>query len=497
MTAVTTGLVSRGHGERRVVLLALAALVPLTWLVVTAPAVTAAALMATAAWTAVFLYPIAGTYLLVALTPLIVGINRGAVVPLVRPNEAVLLVVLSALFARWFLSLRRQPLRIARPNSFEIALAAVVVLGSVVPLLWMAARGLRPSQDDVFYALQFWKYLALYGVVRVTVTTAAQVRRTLYLSLATGALVVVVGFLQARGVGPVTEFLGRYYAPLGNTRITDLGRGSSTLASAIALGDFAVINLAIALALFVRGIGPRVVLIGAAVVFALGALSSGQFSGVAALVIGLVAIGLVTRSARRLYLASIPGVVVAVALLGPVIGRRLMGFQSPEGRPESWTGRMENLRRFFWPKLFGDYHWVLGVRPAGRVAAPSGDSWRDWVFIESGHTWLLWVGGVPLLIAFGVLLVVAGRVFWRVGRDRPDVVGAAAVEAFTAVCVIGVLTTTDAHLTMRGVADIAFPVFALALFGYDPVAPGEPPAAAAPARHRAVDPDVLREGGTR
>jgi hypothetical protein len=466
-TATIAGPRAAWLSERTAVVVALLGAAPLGVLAALAPLTAAVGTVAAVLWVTVLLRPVVGTYVLLFSTPLVIGIDRGNILPLVRLNEALLLTVASALVARWFFRLRVERPRLPRLGALEASIVAMAVLASVVPLLWMAARGLRPSQDDVLYSLQLWKYLLLYAVVRASVREVPQVRTALFLSLGVGAAVVVLAILQALGVDAVTSFMTRYYAPFGKERIT-AGRGSSTLASAIALGDYAAICLALSLGLYVRRIGSRPLLAGAAVLFALGALGSGQFSGWLALIVALVAVGLVTRLLHRLVLASLPGALLAVVLVGPVLSRRLAGFQSEEGVPLSWSGRMDNLRRFFWPELFGDYHWVLGVRPAGRLPAPSTDSWRDWVFIESGHTWLLWIGGVPLFVAFLVFLVAAGRTFWRIARTRADVVGAAAVGGFAAVAVIGVLMTTDAHLTMRGVADLSFALFALAQVSQPP-----------------------------
>jgi hypothetical protein len=122
---------------------------------------------------------------------------------------------------------------------------------------------------------------------------------------------------------------------------------------------------------------------------------------------------------------------------------------------------MANLERFFLPELLSSNNWLLGVRPAPRVPAP--EAWRNMVYIESGYVWLLWIGGVPFLLAYFWFTVVTLRRLRRVALARPDAVGCAAATGFCATIAMTVLMLFDPHLTTRGAADIFFPMLALAL----------------------------------
>ena len=103
----------------------------------------------------------------------------------------------------------------------------------------------------------------------------------------------------------------------------------------------------------------------------------------------------------------------------------------------------------------------MGVRPAARVAAP--ETWRDWVYIESGHTWLLWTGGLPLLLVFFALTWTVVENLYVLATSDKTFSGVAAIAALAATAMIFVLMLFDPHLTVRGTADLYFPLLALPL----------------------------------
>jgi hypothetical protein len=409
---------------------------------------------------AVLLRPEVAAYLLLGLTPLVAGIDRGTLIPVLRPNEALLMLVAVPLIIRAIVAASGEGGRRVRVTPMDVGLVAIAVCSSVVPLAWMVARRRNIGSDDVLYALTLWKYLGLYIVFRIAARTETQVRRCLWISMAAASVVAVIGVLQALHLFGVPSMLARFYAPFGNEGALEISRGTSTLASSFAMADVMTFNLAISLGWLARGGRPRGPLVALSVLFVVGAIGSGQFSGVLGLVVGLLAVGWLTRTITRGALVAVPSLVLAGAVMQPVLQARLSGFSTSRGLPSSWVARLDNLRRFFWPELFSDFNWLLGVRPSARVAAPHAEWWRDWVWIESGHTWLLWNGGIPFLLAFCLFTWTALRQTGRVAR-RHDAVGVAGIAAFTGVAVVFVLTTFDPHLTLRGTADLLFALLAL------------------------------------
>ena len=192
-------------------------------------------------------------------------------------------------------------------------------------------------------------------------------------------------------------------------------------------------------------------LISLCVIEVLGVVASGEFSVVLGLVVAVIVIVIITRSAR-LLLYAVPVALLGAVLLWPVISIRLGGFANGH-LPSSWAVRLNNLESYFWPTLFSDWNWVLGVRPTAAVAVSNQE--YGYVWIESGYTWLLWAGGIPLLgsyLAFVWAIARKGLAYTR-RADTAGIVGFAMVVAILSQAVMMIF---DPHLTFRGSGDALF-----------------------------------------
>jgi hypothetical protein len=406
----------------------------------------------------VYSRPALAGYLVVGLTPLLAGIDRGQAVPFFRPSEAIALVVGLALAARALVGLQTGSKPRLHINRIEVAIVLMAVSNSVLPLVWLLARQHPITTDDILYALVLWKYLGIYLIVRASITTQAQVLRCLWVSVAAAFTVAVIAILQSLALFGVSALLATYYSPFGYSNLLHNSRGSSTLALPAATADLLIFNLAVLTGLWLCTRKHSVPLAIIATTFIVGTLSAGEFSSAIGLVVGIVVIALVT-SYPRLLSIFVPGAAIAVVALRPVIERRLSGFDSVSGLPVSWTGRLDNLRSYFWPELFSHGNFVLGVRPAARV--PVSSQGTGYVWIESGYTWLLWGGGIPLLLSFLLFSQAVISAGWRVSRHDREPTSAAGLGAATAMSVILVLMIFDPHLTYRGSAEAFFALLAM------------------------------------
>jgi hypothetical protein len=464
MSAVS-GVSAVGAPRRAVwvlVLLVAAAACVLAALVASGPAtVPAAALLGVLLVAAAYWRPPLAAYLLHAGTPLLAGVARNGALSLLRPHEALGLLLGAGVVLRALTQVASGhplPLRWTR---LDTALVLLATAGSFLPLLWMLARGETPDQQDVLYAAALWKFYGIFLLVRAAVRTERQVARCLWICLSVG--VVVAAVAMAESLLPPVAALGDALFPGDPGSGPSLGRGAATLGSTIAVGDVMAFDLAICLGwAFLQDRRRKTALVLAAV-FVLGAVASGQFSGILAVVVVVVVMAALTGRVARLFAVAVPTGIAAGLLLWPVIAGRLADLDPATGLPQSWGVRLQNLTVYVWPQVFTGWNWLLGVRPTAVVEVPT--PYAPQVYIESGHTWLLWSGGVPLFLAYLFFTWVALRHSARVagsGRTAYAVAGAAAA---CAVLVTFVLMTFDPHITMRGAADMLFSLLALAIVG--------------------------------
>lgn len=398
--------------------------------------------------------------------PLIVGVARGAGVLVLRPNEFLFLILTIGLSVVLWLKAVNGRLVLPAFVKTDLAIMGLVVFGSLMPLLMGIARGTNLDADDYLYAFVFVKYAILYGMFRLLILNEQQRKIALLAIFASEAIVAIVALLQAKELFGVNELLAVYYdAPFEGSIGPDSLRASSTIASSFGLADSMTITLGLAIASLATNTfaatWQKTILGLSAVLFAIALLAAGSFTGVIGCVVAIFFVGVLTGRIKQLLVFAWPAIVIGSVLLWPTIAARLAGFSGASKLPQSWIGRLENLQRFFWPEIFSGWNWLLGVRPAARLVAP--ETWRNWVYIESGYTWLFWTGGLPLALAFSCFLCC---VFWNLITDRRALAEESnpiAITAFASSAMMAVVMLFDPHLTVRGCADLYFPLLAMAL----------------------------------
>lgn len=422
----------------------------------------AGAVLAAAVWRR----PAVAAYMIVGVTPLVVGIDRGRLVPQMRVNEALTFFLVGVLCVR--AGVRRRPWDRLNLRLDPVSRSFVwfALAASLIPIVFMIGRGRPVEMDDLTYAAVMWKFLLLYAVVRVTVRSDREVGIALWVSLIAGALVGAIGIMQSLDLMGVRALLEPLFAPFGYTDVVQSARAGSTVGLPAATADLMVLNLVIALGMLYRRPALAWCLAPMTLIFVVAVFSAAEFSSALGLVIALVCVAV---RLRRLDLLKWSVVALPVAVFGlwPTIAPRIADFSSLHGMPTSWLVRYHNLSTYFWPQIVDGSNLLVGVRPAARV--PIDEGAFGFIWIESGYLWLLWGGGIPLFAAFVWFVRTSLKATGPPARALANPPAVAALAAYTGLVSCVVLMIFDPHITYRGSADALFGLLALSACGHQVV----------------------------
>lgn len=399
--------------------------------------------------------PILATYVYLATVPFLAGIERDVLVPLVRPNEALLALLLAGAVAGGLFRYARGDEVRWRPHPLDIPLGLFVVFSTAWPVASLLLREFDITFHELLMVFPVVKLAALAVLVRFTVTSQSRVIWCVRVIVWPAALLAAIAIGQTLRVGPVVSLLGTWWT----THAGDgaLERGSSTLSSSIATGDYILIALTLVICCGVRGLLHRRERLLLGLVLGAGVLAAGQFSTWISAVLVLALLAWQYPELRRKAVRFLPLGLVAVAVGAPALIGRLQGFGDGFGVPRSWLGRWDNVMNIHLPH-FDATRVLMGISPDSVLRAP--ETWRDYVYLESGYLQFLWIGGIPLLLAFIGLSVVVLRHASRLSAE-PTVVGACASALLIVWCFLLVLTVIDAHLTLRGAGELIFVLMAI------------------------------------
>jgi hypothetical protein len=413
------------------------------------------------------LYPIFATYAYLITLPIIAGIDRDTLLPLVRPNEGLLAVVVAgAVLGAYLRYVRGDAIRPRFYPLIDVPLAVFLLASTVWPLASLTLRGLIPVSDELAGTLPMAKLVGIYFLVRYTVTTEQRIMRTIRFIVWPGAVVALIAVLQTLKFGPVLALLDTFWNSGADAADTqDLSeRGSATLGSPIATGDVIIISLVLVLCCGARGLLGRRERLILAMVLSTGVLAAGQFSTWIATAVAFALLAWRFPDLRRQARRFAPLALVALVIGFPAFVGRLSGIgENGSFLPEPEQGRLDNLAHMYLPH----FNWVttlIGVSPNEVLQAP--ERWREVIYLESGVLYFLWVGGIPLLAAFIWLSVRTLRSV-KPALGHPGPFGAAASSLDIVWRFLLVLTLIDPHLQLRGTGDLIFTLLGIVATGLD------------------------------
>jgi hypothetical protein len=447
------------HGLRWVLGLLLGALVlGVATAVQPVLALAAVAFVLVVVWTTA--QPVRAAYLLVLVVPLVVGMSRGLIVPFLRPNELLVLLLLGLAILRATFGPSDGQIRLGPLTAVDRAFGVLFVFGSLVPLATLLYRGGVPSAEDGQQLLSLLKYYVGYRLVLALVPGEREMLIVARVMVAASVIVAFIGLLQIERVFEIHEWLATYFSAGQVREALEHRRATSTLGVWQALGVYLSVHAALAAALLAtatpRGAW-RWLLAGALVVDVLGALATTTLTAVLALAIALGLVALFTRRVGRTIVLAAPVLVIALLIFQTVIQERVNyqyhSWGASGEMPVTWEYRIYNLTKVFWPQVQDNL--LFGV-------APSVSQELTWQFPENQVMYLLYQGGLLYVAAYLLFIGVVLRCTWRYLQRLQGPGLAVARTAFIAWVLILVLGLLDPHLTMAGEADAAWALLALA-----------------------------------
>jgi hypothetical protein len=369
--------------------------------------------------------PAIGCGVLALVFPITTGIARGALIPLLRPSEAILLIVVTGLMVHYLP--RRRTLALRRLDYLLGGFAVGLVL---IPALLLFVTNypfdisVSTQFDrwrDVFGPLQF---LAFYLIFSRTDLARREVAICLNLALGASVIVGLVAIVQLTGILPgLRDFIETYYPPTELRAWESLHRPPSLLGHFSAVGAFAALNYTLALVLAaIRHPSFSPIWLGLAmVVNAAAVLAALTVAPIVALVpVTIAVIWYARRVPAQLVVTVAVAVVLGAVLFSPFLAGRLqeqqIGFAAAQGvvAPQSLDARVRLWEAFFLPALAP--HIWLGtgtVLPAEIPPALISNIDNEYL----GEAFRAGLIGVALLITLLVGLFLAGLR----GRNDPSI----------------------------------------------------------------------------
>lgn len=415
--------------------------------------------------------PVMGCALLALATPLVEGLGRGTVVPLVRPSEAMLALLIVGVLVH---EIPRRQVR--NYTVLDLAVIAYAVGASIIPALYLLLTGGTVDNTSLFNIFAPLQYLAIYLLFSRVQVTDRDRRLFLNLAMASSVIVSLIGIAQLANVPGLQDFLYAHYPIEGEgTSLCLYGvcRPSSLLQHYSALGAYAALSYTVALALLVTrraGFDARW-LVCVLAVNAMGVFVSQTVAAVVGLVLATVIVLIYRRTFPRQLLLVGLAVAIGTVLFWNSIASRIeqqfpVGNQSVAGIPvpESMEVREQYWGQLFWPAL-EPVIWTGSGNMAPSVPA----SLQDYVDNEYlGMGFRAGIGGEVLLLGMLTAIAVMG---WRARRSQEPLEVALGSMTVAYVVVLAVMGTTAEYLGFAGV-DQAFWMVIGMLAGYRVVSSG-------------------------
>ena len=393
--------------------------------------------------------PAAGCAVLALAVPLIAGLGRGTLIPLLRPNEALALAVLAGLAANRFW--RPRPLVF---NGLDVIVAGFVLGEILIPWLVLFLGTTPAGEDNWRTLLSPVQYLVVYAVFSRCAPSERSVRMMLNLVMLASVAVAGVAVAELLNAN-ARDIIGAYYPTPPWPSWDPVYRPASLLGHYSAVGGFALMNFTLALALATarpRGFDDRwLSVVMAANIAAL--LASETW---APLVTLPIAASVVMLHGHRLplHLVAVIGALAACLLvLWPAIAGRVDEQQLFTGGgglalPASMETRIRYWQEFFLPAAA--HHFWLGTA----TTLPSEVPEQLTFSVDNEYLFAIFRAGVSGLVLLIGVFAALGLIAWSERRNPDPTTRALAAASAGSVVAIALVGITAEYLTFTAVSQM-------------------------------------------
>jgi O-antigen/teichoic acid export membrane protein len=398
--------------------------------------------------------PIFGCAALLLTVPLTAGLARGSIIPILKPSEAILLIVAIGVVAHNVTVPRTRQV-----TGLDLAVGGYVIGSVVIP--WMVLLLARYPADIATWqtVLSPILFLLVYYLFSRTQLNDRSVRIVINSALLSGVIVSLIAAAELANLPGVRSF----FASLYTGEVLSSYRPSSTLGHYSAVGGFALLTYTIALALATvhhtgfRGWWLTTVMC----VSVLGIVVSETWAPLAILPLATGLVLIYGRRIPRELLVTLAIGAVGFVFLWPLISGRVesqhlitvQGF----ALPESMQTRIRYWNEFIIPALT-DNIWV-----GSGTVIPSTVPGKLTAYVDNEYLWAAFragLAGVALLVGMLLAIMVAG---WRLRFSLDPTQRAIGASALASATMLILLGATAQYITFAGLSqEIAMLVGVLA-----------------------------------
>ena len=382
--------------------------------------------------------PVYGAYALVALVPILSGLQRGLPVPGFRLSELMIVGIAGIILV----SAQRSP----RWGAFDWMALSYVIATAFLVWFNVIRHGDALTSDNFGTLLGPLQYLLLYRAILTALPDADRRARAIRLLLFASLPVSLLTLLQQFDIGGVRSLIVTLTGTdIYESTVTEVPRATGPFPHWHNLGGYLLLVLLLGISLLVepgqRVMRRRTLLLTLAIALA-ALVQTASFAPLFGALVGASVIGLVSGQGRRILVWLAAAVVVGGLLFGPLIKDRVLQQEARTNYTEdqSFLPQTIEFRYRLWKTEYVPViqdNFVTGYGPN----LPSGIYFD---FAESLYVTLLLRGGLLLLLTY---LAVMGTLALR-ARDatRADdverrVVGRAVLVTVPLLMLIDVIET--------------------------------------------------------